>query len=238
MLFYLQLFGSTYSNKGGCPVVIVRTVEDFYKKNHDELIKFLKYKTGIRDEETINDTMQEFYLRLSGGQILQSFDPNQVRPGTEEKVFQHYICNAFCWLLPLIKKRQNKPQHKGFSTVTIQSSRNSREEREIDVWEALGGRDGKGYSVSVANGFYTDQVDAAGLYEYESFIGSFCSYIDKTEKAKKSTKIKGYVKYRLQGLQGKDIADLLGVSDSSVTSIKNSAYRKLKQWNKECLESC
>jgi DNA-directed RNA polymerase specialized sigma24 family protein len=87
-------------------MVVVKTVEEFQRENENELKSFLSHKTGIIDQEIINDTIQDFYLRLMQTKALEGFDETRA-PTDEQNMlnYERWVCNNFCWFLPLMRKK-------------------------------------------------------------------------------------------------------------------------------------
>ena len=87
-------------------MVIVKSVQEFQEKNENELKAFMTHKTGIYDQEIIKDTLQEFYTRLIQSKALENFDENRAPTAEENKLnYERWVCNNFCWLLPLLRKK-------------------------------------------------------------------------------------------------------------------------------------
>lgn len=213
-------------------MVIVKTVEEFHRQNENELRDFMMFKTGIRDKDMIDDTIQEFYVRLIKSKALEEFDENIARPGTEQTLFETWICNMFCWLLPVMKKRNFRDRFEVVSTVSIE--RNGCE-ADIDVWDVVSDSSGLGPDFSVADGYYSDHVGLESLEMFEHCMNSFIRYVERTESSEVAYQLVTYIRNRDTGLNGVDISMILKVSNATVNSIKNTTLRKLKEWKAQCL---
>jgi hypothetical protein len=103
----------------------------------------------------------------------------------------------------------------------------------VDVWESLGTSPRYATDFSVAAGYYSDQIDLMNLAEYEHDVESLIRYIKATEKHGKADQMVSYIQYKIEGLNGVDIAGLLKVSNAMVNTIKNNLYSKMEEWKKQ-----
>lgn len=205
-------------------MVIVRTVEEFHKYNEKELRMFMIYKTGIRDKDLIDDTIQEFYLRLLKSKALEKFDPHVCENKDLKILFQTWVCSYFCWLLPLMKKKNFRKRFEIISNVVVE--RKGKEE-EVSVFDFLGNEE-REYAIS--NSYYYDNIKLNEEFDIKINLESFFKYVRKTEKPKKADQIISYINYRIVGLKGIDISILMGVSNPMVNTIKGRAVQKLSKW--------
>src|SRR5271157_2046171 len=99
-------------------MVVVKTVEEFCEKNEKELRAFMTYKTGIKDVDMINDTIQEFYKGLIMYHSLELYDENRAPTEEQNKLnFETWICNNLCWLLNIMKRRNFRDRFEVYSQV-------------------------------------------------------------------------------------------------------------------------
>lgn len=209
-------------------MVIVKTVEEFHRQNEKELRDFMMFKTGICDKDMIDDTIQEFYVRLIKSRVLDKFDESEATYGSTQKLFETWICNMFCWLLPVMKKRNFRHRFDVISALLIERGNAT---CLVDVWESL-----QGSGFTVAAGYHSDQVDMDNLTEYEYDVESLVRYIKLTEKKDKADQMVSYIRHKLDGLNGVDIAGILKVSNAMVNTIKNNLYAKMQEWKDQALE--
>jgi len=113
-------------------MVVTKDVAGFVRHNEKDLRHFMSYKTGIYDKDLIDEAIQEFYIRLIKTRALETYD-------CEEGSFDTYVMNLFCWLLPLLKKKNFRFNHKVVSVVTTQASGYAKEE---DIWNLVSGKGG------------------------------------------------------------------------------------------------
>lgn len=222
-------------------MVVVKTVEEFAKQNEEQLKLFMRYKTGIYDEDIIRDTVQEFYIRLITTRALENFDE-------EKGKFDTYIANLFCWLLPSLRKIK----FRNIVTKTVTVNENGNEVRkkvevihevlstfkyrsdkiwgkaEDDVWDHVGN--------------YNSHLAIDALYNYshvyveeerklEDKYKAFVRHIRETEPHKRAERMILVLNCRNDGCRSKDIARMLGISDNMVKIIKNRIRDKYFEWN-------
>jgi hypothetical protein len=247
-------------------MVIVKTVEEFKKKNENELKAFMTHKTGIFDQETIKDTLQEFYIRLLQSKALEGFDENRAPTEEENKLnYEKWVCNNFCWLLPILRKKNYRgvlkikmtkdeiecrdnaieedleklEKDSDYEVLRFYSTLNVKEghtEIPKDIFEVIS-------PSTKINGYTVDDRFRVSMVEQEEDLDAkktLCSFfrnVRKTMPEKKAYQIESYMKYRLQGLNSVDIAILLGVSNNMVKFIKQEAKEKYEKWlkNRETL---
>jgi len=107
---------------------VVKSVEEFAKKNEKELVAFMCSKTGIYDKQVIHDTIQDFYVKLIKSKALETYDP-------AKGAFATYMCNLFCWLLSLQGKRHFRIKYKAISRIP--GRRENFSGVSSDVWDAV-----------------------------------------------------------------------------------------------------
>lgn len=214
-------------------MVIVKTVEEFHLQNEHELRNFMMFKTGIRDKDMIDDTIQEFYVRLIKSKVLEKFDESEATYGSTQTLFETWICNMFCWLLPVMKKRNFRDRFDVISSVLVERGG---VKDFVDIWESLGKSSSYTTDFSVDTEYHTDQVGLTGITEYEHDVASLIRYIESTEEQQKAQQLVSYIQYKIEGLNGVDIAGLLKVSNAMVSTIKNNLYVKMREWKENVLE--
>lgn len=214
-------------------MVIVKTVEEFHRQNEQELRDFMMYKTGIRDKDMIDDTIQEFYVRLIKSRVLEKFDESEATYGSTQTLFETWICNMFCWLLPIMKKRNFRDRFKVISRVLTERGKSK---VFVDVWESVGSSSFYSTDFNIAAGYYNDQIGLTGLTEFEHDVESLIRYVRATEKPEKADQMVSFIRYKLEGLNGVDIACLLQISNAMVNTIKNNLYLKMREWKEQTTE--
>jgi DNA-directed RNA polymerase specialized sigma24 family protein len=209
-------------------MVVVKTVEEFYKKNHNDLKSFMMFKTGITDTDLINDTLQEFYLRLVGHNILDTYDDKRAPNEKENKQnFESWIMYRLCWVFTYMKKKEEKEEHYN----SISQVEDIEDSSVKDIWEVI--------DTTKRNKFFTVNKDYhASLMEQEDensvnkHLNSFLRHIEKRLPEKRAGEIKKYMLYKAQGLNNVDIAACMGMSSTMVNFIKEDAARRYKSWKK------
>ncbi|MBD3261055.1 MAG: hypothetical protein GF334_05135 [Candidatus Altiarchaeales archaeon] len=217
-------------------MVAVKTVKEFAEQNEQELKSFMIYKTGIRDEEIIRDTLQDFYVKLIESRALDKFDPEQVTYGSLERCFNTYICNLFCWLLPTLAKKNFRARFKVISTVrggyADSKSVPSYFNYASDVWNYTLTESGPSQNV----GFCIDPHYAASHttvdeeYAAHAIFDDFRQHVVDTEKPKKAKRILEVIDRRAEGCTSRDVASMLGLSNNMIKFIKNHAREKFYNW--------
>lgn len=208
-------------------MVPVRTVEDFQKKNEAELRSFFSYKTGIYDPEVHDETIQEFYVKLIESRALESFDPAKRNIGTEESCFNQYIISLFCWMLPVLKRRNPNVNYQLMSRVDIGETTPKR----VDIWELLS-KNFQHTNFQVEESFNTSALEDQQEQEAHQLLEDFISYIHRTESQTKARKFELYLRRKMEGCKATDIAIMLGVSNYMVTIIKQDIHKRFKHWIK------
>jgi hypothetical protein len=200
----------------------VNTVEEFKRKNEHELRSFMAYKTGIFNKELHDEAIQEFYVKLIETRALETFDPNYEN---KPRRFDTYIMTLFCYLLPELKKNNHRARYPMVTKVNI----GHHEPKMIDIWEFLNKEDlqsefavDRTYSISALE---MRQDDEMNLY-----VKDFIGYVKRTEPEKKANRMITYLTHKLQGCNGTDIAQVLGVSNNMVKFIKNDLYEAFNDW--------
>jgi len=218
----------------------VNTVEEFARQNEEQLKMFMKYKTRIHDEDIINDTVQEFYVKLIETKALEAFDENQGE-------FSTYVTRLFCWLFPVLRKRN----FRNIVTRTIREEVNGKKiKKKVEViYEVLSTfKSGSDRMWRTTENDIWDYVSSKNSYlnlhslycnshvmpdvenDLECSFQRFIKYIEKTEPVKRAERMVFVLKHRYDGCKSRDIAIMLGVSDNMVKLIKNSVREKYQEW--------
>lgn len=212
-------------------MVVVKTIEEFHEKNEQELRDFMVYKTGIYDKNLIDDAIQEFYLRLITSNALERFDANELKYGELESLFETWICNIFCWLLPQMKKRNFRSRFEVHSFVHVKINNKV---IQIDVWDILGNEE-EGYDI--AKGYSNDQIYNSNNISYEHLLSSFLRYLKShVQNSEIREKMIEYINYKKDGMKDIDIAKILKLSNSSMNILKSKIRQKEKSWKEQCLQ--
>jgi len=242
-------------------MVVVKTVEEFKEKNDEEMRAFMMYQTGIYDPEIINDTMGDFYLRLLQTRYLEEYDENRA---TTEKGnilnYERWVCNNFCWLLPLLRKKnyssvlklrlskkeaEERAKRYGvpegdaeFETLRFFSTLPTRDntlKEPVDIYDVVNlNAEDSGFSVD--SRFRVSMVESHEVEELRETINSFFCHTKKVLPKKKSDQINQYMKYRSEGLNSVDIGILMDISNNMVKIIKKEAQETYKRWMKSHVE--
>jgi len=203
---------------------VVNTVEEFQRHNENELRSFMTYKTGIYNKDIHDEAIQEFYVKLIETRALETFDPNYEN---KPRRFDSYILTLFCYLMPELKKNNHRARFPMVTRVNVGHN----EPKLVDVWEFVSKEDlHSEYAVDrtySASALETRQDDEVNLY-----LQDFIDYIKKTEPDKKANRMIVYLTHKLQGCNGTDIAQILGVSNNMVKFIKNDLYDAFNDWHK------
>lgn len=213
-------------------MVAVRTVKEFAEQNEQELKSFMIYKTGIRDEEIIRDTVQDFYVKLIESRALDKFDPAQVTYGSLEKCFSTYICNLFCWLLPMLAKKNFRARFNVISAVHFRNSPASYFNYATDVWDyTMTDNNTNPYvSFCVDPHYGASHTSVDEEYVAHATFEDFREHVVETEKPKKADRILELIDRRAEGCTSRDVASILGLSGNMVKMIKNHAREKFYHW--------
>ncbi len=197
-----------------------KAMDEFARKNENDLRRFMKYKTRIIDEGIIDEAIQEFYVRLIEAKSLATFDER-------EGSFDAYILNLFCWTLPTLKKRGYTRSGNMVSTAYVETaSSDCRDAR--DVWECL--HMNPDYKVDPC--YSNAALEYKEEEESEGLINEFIEYIRETEKGKKAERMITFIQRRREGCLSADVAVILKMADNHVKCIKQELYDKYKKWQK------
>src|SRR6056297_3131349 len=109
-------------------MIIVRSVEDFARKNEDDLRRLMNYKTGIFDKNLVDEAIQEFYVKLIETKALETFDEDA---GT----FKSYITSLFFWTLPKTRKENFRINFDVLSSITV--TKGASVEKNVDIWDYI-----------------------------------------------------------------------------------------------------
>jgi hypothetical protein len=243
-------------------MVIVKTVEEFQKKNEDELKDFMVYKTGIYDQDIIKDTLQEFYTRLIQSKALENFDENRAPSESENKLnYERWVCNNFCWLLPILRKKNysgvlkirlskddmdkkkkvsdslfgDEDKNFEYETLRFYSMLNVKEDHadtQKDIFDVVN-PSVKYNDYEVDKSFKSSIVEQEKIADIVRSLDSFFRYVRKMMTPKKATRIESYMKHKLKGLNSVDIAILMGISSNMVKFIKKEAREMYGRWMEE-----
>jgi DNA-directed RNA polymerase specialized sigma24 family protein len=231
-------------------MVVVRSVEDFARKNEGDLRRLMNFKTGIFDKGLVDEAVQEFYVKLIETRALESFNE-------EEGAFKTYITNLFFWSLPGMRRKNFRVNFDVLSSVTIDIG--SSLQKNVDVWDFVGGKSchtvdfepkrsvskDKGSKDEVPNvntdphvrlrvdcRFNCPSLDSAEEESFYSDIEDFKNYIRRTESSIKAKRMVTYIEKKLEGCKGSDIAEILKVSSTMIRLIKNETKEKYAKWKK------
>jgi hypothetical protein len=206
-------------------MIPVRTVEDFQRKNEAELRSFFSYKTGIYDQEVHDETIQEFYVRLIESKALETFDPEKRNVGTEESCFNQYIINLFCWMLPVLRRRNPNANYQILSRIDVGDS----VPKPIDIWELLN-KNFEHTKYDIEPSYSSSALEMQQEEESRQQLEDFIEYIRRTEPEKKANRFELYLRRKMEGCKAADIALMLGVSNYMVTIIKQDIHQRFKTW--------
>lgn len=201
-------------------MVTERDIDKFARKNETDLRKFMVYKTHIIDRDVINESIQEFYIRLIESKALDTFDEKK---GT----FDTYIMNLFCWTLPALKRR-NVLRNRNMVSVARIENATVYEREEKDIWDCLHMHPYYKVEPSFSNSNLEQQEEE----ELDQNIQDFIAYIKKTEKKKKADRMILFIKHRREGCLSEDIAVIMGVASNLVKEIKQELTEKFKKWQR------
>jgi len=226
-------------------MIIVKTVKEFVKQNEKHLIRFLQYKTGINDREMIDDTLQEFYMRLYQTKALESYDEKR---GT----FDTYIGNLFCWMLPFLSRKNFKYRHtlmpkryrdkyldkneKGISNNHMYDYRMMSYVNKDNSKMWVDGDDVFNYvhensaTFKISKAYETSYFDTDEDPALSGYLESFKTYIRETESPRSAEKMILFLEQRVAGCKGVEIAGMMKVSNNMVKIIKHTLKRKYDTW--------
>lgn len=232
-------------------MVVVNTVEEFAKKNENDLRSLMNYKTGIFDKNLVDEAIQEFYVKLIETRALESYD---IKAGS----FNNYITSLFFWTLPHTGKKNFRIKFDVVSSVTI--SNGNQTQKNVDVWDLVSGV--SEYTVdfepkkpaskktiedeisndadrSASTSFRVDcrfKCSAFERAQEDNFyreLRDFKKHIKKTEPAFKAERMITYIEKKMEGCLGVDIAETLKLSSAMIRIIKNDTKEKYLVWRKQ-----
>lgn len=210
-------------------MVVVKTIEEFYQENDQQLRDFMVYKTGIKDQDIINEAIQEFYIRLINSKVLEEFNEDNVKYGSVEKVFETWICNMLCWVLPVMKKKNFRKDGKMVSRVKVNLGDS---ETEMDILDLIDIQDS---NFRISEDFEESRLIPNQTLTKENLIfDDLIKFIKRTEPDKKAQQMISYIEYRREGLLGTDISVILKVSNSTINTLKNNIAKKVAEWRDTC----
>jgi len=208
----------------------VKTVRDFALKNALDLERFMMFKTGIRDSDTIRETIQEFYIKLIETRALETYDPTK---GT----FKTYIMNLFCWLFPVLANRNHRAKYTFVSCVKDRDHTGQWDGGYTDIFEDVATSGYGPYIGNVIDGAYApSNVQREEETEANISMEEFIGHIKRMHTSKLTKRIVPYIEYRNCGCNGADVAHILGVSNNMVKRIKERAKLSYEQWRGEKME--
>lgn len=221
---------------------VVRDVKEFALMNESALKKFMKYKTSIYDEDTINEYIQEFYLRLITTKSLERFDSSLLEDGNEQKLFDQYVCTLFCWMLPVMYRKslwhelgvpdRSVPAAKRRKVAAEIISEVPSENRDMlphEIWDHVTERDGR---YKIENGYKPSVMDSETDDEEQRLAKEFMDYINRTEPRKRAHRMIVFVDHRMKGCNAVDVSVMLGISSNMVKLIKRQVREKYESWIK------
>jgi hypothetical protein len=207
-------------------MVVVKNVRDFAVQNEEDLKRFMRFKTGIYDEDIIRDTIQEFYVKLIETRALDKFNVDRVSYGSVEALFDTFICNLFCWLLPIMARRNHRARYDFFFRVVCGCAYMG----QPDVWEHLG-EHSMMYRVNEL--YHAAHVSQTEEEEIDRRLDEFIEYLKRYEESpKKVRRMEIYLRHRNDGCSGVEIAGMLSVSNNMVKLIKKDLRAKFDAWEK------
>lgn len=209
-------------------MVPVRKVDEFVKENEDQIKHFMSYKTGIIDEDIINDQVQDFYIKLIETRALDTYD-------SKKGSFNTYISNLFCWMLPGMARKNFRVKYKVISRVSKRGSLLLlANEDAYDVWDFVDTSKAK-YRVSPQYDAFHVKMEEEE--ETERHLEEFKDYIRKTESDKNARRMITYLEQRYAGCNAVNVALTLGLSANMVKIIKQNLWDKYNQWNQDLEEA-
>jgi hypothetical protein len=208
----------------------VKTVRDFALKNSNDLERFMMFKTGIRDTDVIRDTIQDFYVKLIETRALETYDP-------AKGAFKTYIMNLFCWLFPVLAKRNMRARYTIMSYMKDKDNSGHWNGVYTDIYDGVAVSGTGPYVEHVVDGAYeASHVQEDEELESDISMREFIEHLKRTQPQKAADRIVPYIEYRTQGCNGADVAKILGVSNNMVKIIKENAKRTYEQWRGQRME--
>lgn len=194
---------------------IVRDVKTFVRKNGEQMKKLFIYKTGIRDQELVQEHLQDFYVKMIQTGALESYKEDR---GT----FENYIFTLMCWLMPQKAKKNVSIKYKFVSQVYSDPSKFE------DVWEHAGCFDGPyRFDFCPCTPRIVEEQEETTFTQY---LKEFKEYIVSTEAVHSSDQMITFLNMKEDGCRSSDIAIHMGVSDTMVKFIKQKVQRKFERW--------
>jgi hypothetical protein len=209
------------------------------------------YQTGIYDADVIRDTLQEFYLRLLQTKALEKYDENIATTQKGNILnYERWVCNNFCWLLPLLRKKNYtsvlkiklpKDELKDVDAEDKDSSYgvlrfiSELQSKDLDAGASASIYDVvnpevKDTSYAIDKKFKISLVEISEDQRIKENMEMFFRFIKKTLPDKKSFQIETYMRNRMKGLNSVDIGILLNVSNNMVKFIKQEARDVFEKW--------
>lgn len=226
-------------------MVQVKTVEEFYKTNHKELLKSIHYIRKFPSKEDVEEISQNFYLCIIKSRTLEKYNP------LAGASFSTYIWKVLKWMVvdninenikdskpfeietSMPKKpdsdESSKPKAQKYENTTACNDRVTMDLEE-EVWSKIGEFDGQyKFSPSFVNSFVSFERGKEILESLEDFKFYLMSLKEKDKKKKNMVK---YIELIDFGLKGTDIADNFVVSDTMVKNIRKDVQRHYEKWKK------
>lgn len=225
-------------------MIPVKTVEEFYKINHKELIKSIHYMRKSPSKEDIEEISQNFYLGIIKLKTLEKYDP------TAGASFSTYIWKVLKWMVVNNFNQKVKDSHPfeiETSAPRLPVDQDSKEESAIqsqpeyvhyrvtmdieeDIWSKIGEFDGQ-YKISPS--FVNSFIYSEGGKEILETLEDFKYYLMSLKlKDKNKKNMVKYIELMDFGLKGTDIADNFEVTNTMVKNIRQDVQKHYEKWQK------
>lgn len=208
-------------------MVVVRTVEEFQRYNEKELRSFVTYKTGIVDKDIIDDTIQEFYLKLISSRSLEKFN------GNEGASFNTWVCNLLCWLLPVLKSKNFNIKYRPIGSMEDLNNDPSIKE---DLWNYV--HDSvynSSMSLRLDRCFEMDIVYEDDILLEERLLSAFIRHLKRVLPEKKYRIYISYIKHRFEGMNAEQLIPTMGLARSTLSQLKGDIKKELIKWKRSLL---
>lgn len=196
-------------------MVFVRDIKTFVRKNDEQIKKLFIYKTGIRDQELVQEHLQDFYVKMIQTGALESYREDR---GS----FETYIFTLMCWMLPRKAKSNVSIKYNFISQVCFEPN------NPEDVWEHAGSFNGPyRFDFSPCTPRIVEEQEEKSFLQY---LMEFKEYIKSTESLHSSDQMLTFLNLKEEGCKSSDIAVHMGVSDNMVKFIKQKVQKKFDLW--------
>lgn len=227
---------------------VVNSVEEFVKRNENDLRRYMIFKTGIFDKNLVDEAIQEFYVKLIETKALETYDE-------DEGAFSTYITNLFCWTLPGLRNKNFRINFDVLSSVSVGTGYDA---RRMDIWDVIYMRSNRvskfkpkkpaskreeirtsteasnpRISFNVEASFPCPALDNMNEDLFIRELENFKDYIKKTESKRNAKRMILYIDRKLDGCLSVDIAKMLKVSTTMVRIIKRELRYKYLKWKKK-----